>query len=83
MSKTLDTFRTGAIRELPVQAKKLLVLLRYALQVFEPNVRYSEKEVNERLKRLHPDSATLRRALIDRKWMQREPAGGSYWRVEA
>ena len=74
---------SGAIRELPAQEKKLVVLLRYALQVFEPNVRYSEKEVNERLRKLHPDSATLRRALIDRQWMAREPAGGIYWRVEA
>ncbi len=84
-AKVLHDFleSSGAIRELPAQEKKLLVLLRYALQVFDPNVRYTEKEVNERLKRLHPDSATLRRALIDQKWMQRDPAGGSYWRVAA
>ncbi len=74
---------SGAIRELPEKEKKFLVLVRYALQVFEPGVRYSEQEVNERLKRLHPDSATLRRALIDQQWMAREADGGSYWRVAA
>lgn len=84
-AKVLRDFLTpeGAIRELPAQAKKFLVVARYALQVFEPGVRYTEKEVNERLKRLYPDTATLRRTFIDHKWMEREPAGGSYWRSAA
>ena len=83
-AKVLRDFLTpeGAIRELPAQEKKYLVVARYALQAaFEVGPRYTEKEVNERLKRLHPDTATLRRTFVDRKWMEREKAGGSYWRV--
>jgi hypothetical protein len=71
----------GAIREFPAQEKKFQVVVRYALRVFEAGQRYTEKEVNERLKRLNRDSATLRRALIDYGWMQREGGGGAYWRA--
>ncbi|MCC7361814.1 MAG: DUF2087 domain-containing protein [Anaerolineales bacterium] len=85
VARVLRDFLTpeGAIRELPAQAKKYRVVARYALQAFEVGPRYTEKEVNERLKRLHPDTATLRRTFIDWKWMDREKAGGSYWRTES
>jgi hypothetical protein len=46
---------------------------------FEEGVRYSEAQVNETIKRYHPDSATLRRELIGNRLMQRE--NGIYWRV--
>jgi len=72
----------GAIRDLPVQERKLRVILRYAAQAFEPGQRYGEKEVNARLKRLHPDSATLRRALVDFGLLLRQPDGQAYWRAE-
>jgi hypothetical protein len=71
----------GAIREFPAQEKKFQVVVRYALRAFEAGQRYTEKEVNERLKRLNRDSATLRRALVEYGWMQREGGGGAYWRA--
>jgi len=70
----------GAIREFPAQEKKFQVVVRYALRAFEAGQRYTEKEVNERLKRLNRDSATLRRAMVEYGWMQREGGGGAYWR---
>ena len=82
--KVLREFLTpdGSIRDFPVQERKLRVILRYALQTFEAGQRYSEKEVNARLKRYHPDSATLRRALVDLGWLQRQSTGQAYWRAE-
>ena len=79
--KVLREFLTpaGAVRDLPVQEKKLQVVLRYVLQAFEAGQRYTEKEVNARLQRFHPDSATLRRAMIEYKLMTR--AAGQYRRV--
>ncbi len=71
----------GAIREFPAQEKKFQVVVRYALRAFEAGQRYTEKEVNERLKRLNRDSATLRRAMVEYGWMQREGGGGAYWRA--
>jgi hypothetical protein len=71
----------GGIREFPAQEKKFQVVVRYALRAFEAGQRYTEKEVNERLKRLNRDSATLRRAMIDYGLMQREAGGRAYWRA--
>ena len=71
----------GAIKAFPAQEKKFLVLIRYALQVFEPGVRYTEKQVNELLRQYHLDTALLRRSMIDHGYMARQ--GGIYWRLEA
>jgi biotin operon repressor len=70
----------GAIKEIPVQGKKLLVLLRYVSDHVEPSRRYTEKQINELLARFHTDFATLRRYLIDFKFMQRTMTGSEYWR---
>ena len=80
--KVLQTFVEGdRIKELlPSRHKKRLVVLTWLANQFEMDVRYSEQEMNERLKHHHPDYASLRRYLIDYKFMQREK--GIYWRVE-
>lgn len=70
----------GSIKAFPAQEKKFLVLVRYALQVFEPGVRYTEKQVNERLRRYHPDTALLRRSMVDYGYMKRQD--GIYWLLE-
>lgn len=81
--KVLATFLTseGRIKAFPVQEKKFLVLLRHILAQFEHGVRYSEKHVNEILARFSKDTARIRRALVDYKFMAREGGGGKYWRT--
>lgn len=69
----------GTIKAFPAQEKKFVVIVRYALQVFEPGVRYTEKQVNETLRRYHPDTAQLRRSMIDHRYMARQK--GIYWRI--
>lgn len=76
------TLPDGRIRAFPVQEKKYLVLLRHVLREFEPNVRYTEKRVNEILSRFNEDTARLRRSLVEHGYMAREGGGGKYWRVE-
>ena len=67
----------GRLKEIPVgQARQKFVLERIVL-AFEREVRYPEKEINERLKAFHPDFATLRRYLIDHRFMARE--NNVYW----
>jgi hypothetical protein len=82
--KTLKSYSLpdGRLREIPLQEKKLQAILRHVVQVFEPGVRYNEKQVNEMMKRFHPDSAMLRRSLVDFKMIEREQNGSSYWRPE-
>jgi hypothetical protein len=67
----------GTLQKIPAQQKKLLVVLRHLLKDFEPGRAYLEKEVNASLARAHPDTASLRRAMIEYKLMAR--AGGKYW----
>jgi hypothetical protein len=62
----------GHLTDIPVgQTRQRFVMERIVL-VFEKGVRYPEREVNEMLKRFHPDFATLRRYLIDHHLMTRE-----------
>jgi hypothetical protein len=82
--KVLRTFldAEGRIKQFPARRKKLRVVLGYVSQSFEPGVRYSEKKVKEILARFNPDTARLRRALVDFGFMEREGGGGDYWRTE-
>jgi hypothetical protein len=72
------TLPDGRFKSLPAQQKKLLVLLGHAVQAFELGVQYPEKQVNQVLVRYYEDTASLRRALIDFGFMERQQ--GIYWR---
>jgi DNA-binding transcriptional ArsR family regulator len=78
--KVLSDFMTadGRLKALPVQEKKLLVVLRHLVQAFQPGERYSEKQVNEILRRYHIDTAALRRYMVDNNLLERSE--GIYWR---
>jgi hypothetical protein len=69
----------GKLRHLPSKEKKWVVVLRWLATKFEPDVRYTEKEVNAKIMEIHADYATLRRYLIDYGFMRRERGGGNYW----
>jgi predicted transcriptional regulator len=72
----------GRFTAFPAQEKKYLVLLRHVLQEFQPGVRYSERKVNEILRRYSDDTARLRRSLVEFGLMDREGGGRDYWRKE-
>jgi len=67
------------LKEIPASRKKRHVILKWLADKFEWDVRYPESEVNEILKRHHPDFATIRREFIGNKLMERE--NGVYWRI--
>ena len=72
--------KDGSLKTIPAQRKKLEAILRHIVKAFEPNKKYSEKQVNEILGRYHEDTASLRRELVGNKLMKREGGGGDYWR---
>ena len=81
--KVLNTFLDGEqLKAIPASRKKRQVILAWLIDMFEPGVEYSEKEVNQIIARHHPDCATLRREFIMNRLMEREGGGGVYWRVE-
>jgi hypothetical protein len=76
-----DFFEGERLKEIPASRKKREIVLRWLANRFEPGVRYSERQVNEILKRYHPDSATLRRELIADAYALMQRESGVYWRV--
>ena len=63
--KILDNFVDGQrLLEIPVSYKKRLVILKWLVGFFEPDISYTESQVNALLKLHHPDCATLRREMI-------------------
>lgn len=74
-----DYFEGPVLKEIPANRKKRSVILRWLATLFEPGTRYAEAQVNEIIKRHHPDASALRREMIGEHLMQREH--GVYWRV--
>ncbi len=74
-----DFMQEGRLKRIPRQWKKREVILRYLAERFEPDRRYSEREVNDIISQTHEDYATFRRGLIDGRYMARERE--IYWRI--
>jgi hypothetical protein len=71
--------KNDKISNIPRAEKKKIIILQYLIQKFQRNKRYTEKEVNEIIKSMHEDFATLRRYLIEYGFMERENNGSIYW----
>ncbi len=68
------------LKNLSSKEKNKVVILSRIAEEFEPGRSYAEKEVNEILKRIYDDYATIRRYLIEYGFMDRERDGSRYWR---
>lgn len=81
--KVLSTFLDpqGRLKAIPMQRKKFEAILRYVLGRFEMERVYSGKEVDDLLRPVSEDVASLRRGMIDHGMMARDTAGTRYWRV--
>lgn len=77
------TLPDGRLKTIPAQRKKLDAILRYLASSFEPEVRYSEKEVNAILSRYHQDTDTMRRELVGMGLLARNSVGTEYWLVKS
>ena len=76
-----DYTHDGRLTQIPTKRKKLMVVLGWLAGQFEPDVLYSEKEINDVIARYYEDYATLRRDLIDFKFLRRERDGTTYWKA--
>ena len=78
--KDLESFLDGErIIRLPARWKKRMVILRWLVEEFEHDRRYTQVELNAILARHHPDVATIRREFIAYGLMDREQS--VYWRT--
>jgi hypothetical protein len=69
----------GRLERIPSSRAKRLVVLDHLVRIFEPGVRYQERDVNSMLAAFHPDYAALRRYLVDEMLLARDQ--GTYWRI--
>jgi hypothetical protein len=71
--------RDGRLVQWPAARGKRRILLEHIAAVFEPGVRYPERDVDAILRAWNADYATIRRYLIDEGLMTRQD--GVYWRT--
>jgi hypothetical protein len=64
----------------PKKEKEKLVVLKRIAEEFTLDTDYTEREVNSILMRIHDDYVTVRRYLIEYRFMEREPDGSRYRR---
>jgi len=76
LSNFLDV--DGRLHTIPTKHAKLLVVLDFLAQSFEPGLRYPEAQVNEILTEFHPDYAALRSYLVENGFLDR--SDNVYWR---
>ncbi|TNJ53259.1 metalloregulator ArsR/SmtB family transcription factor [Paenibacillus hemerocallicola] len=62
----------GRLKHIPAQLKKKLIVLEHLVSRLEPGRRYTEKEINEFIGRVHDDFATIRREFIMHQYMYRD-----------
>ncbi|MNE56602.1 hypothetical protein D3C80_1515220 [compost metagenome] len=69
----------GQLSKLPKKQKQKLAIFRHVMSRFDAKKKYSEKEVNEILRTVDSDYATLRRYLIEYGFIDRKDDGSLYW----
>jgi DNA-binding transcriptional ArsR family regulator len=62
----------GRLKQIPAQRKKKLIVFEHMVKGLEIGRKYTEKEVNEYIKKFHEDYATIRREFIMNHYMYRE-----------
>jgi hypothetical protein len=77
-SRVLASFvRDGRLVQFPTGETRKQVILGYIAERFDSGRTYTEREVNDILKGFADDYATIRRALVDRQYLNRHQ--GVYW----
>jgi hypothetical protein len=77
--KVMEAFVSdGRLTSIPVHQGKRALILDWLAQDFEPGVRYTEAMVNLIVGKRYPDTALIRRYLVDHGLLARE--AGQYWR---
>lgn len=81
--KVLSTYfkqgTDGRLDTFPSKEKRKLIVLQNIVNRFDFNKKYSEKEINETLKTIYSDFATIRRYLIEYGFMERSKDCTEYW----
>lgn len=79
--KVIETYfnEDGSLKGYPAREKKKIIVLEEITHNFKKNYKYSEKELNKILKKIYEDYATIRRALIEYGYFERNNDCSEYW----
>lgn len=72
----------GRLKTLAMKEKNRLIILEHISKKFKRGVKYAEKEINSILSDIYDDYASIKRYLIDYKFMERTSDGNFYWLTE-
>lgn len=72
--------RDGRLIGLPAKRSHRVPLLDLVAQEFEPGRSYTADQVDEAVARWHPDTAAVRRYLVDEGFLDRFEDGLRWWR---
>jgi hypothetical protein len=80
MTKQIDQFFNpdGTLISIPVKSAKKLAVLRHIAYELSPDTKYPEKQLNEIIARYHPDTAAIRRHMIEYGMLERD-GDSVYW----
>jgi hypothetical protein len=67
------------LKVFPKKEKQKVILLQFIIKLFNTNIKYTEREINDILKPIYGDYVILRRYLVDYKLLNRLDDGKSYW----
>jgi hypothetical protein len=68
----------GTLISIPVKLPKKLAVLRHIASELSPDTKYPEKQLNEIIAKYHPDTAALRRHMIEYGILERDEES-VYW----
>lgn len=82
MTQSVEQFfkPDGSLTNIPARSSKKLEVLKIVASRLEPGRVYPEKELNQILASIHPDTASLRRHMIEFGIMTRD-SQSNYWLV--
>ena len=67
------------IKGFPAKEKRKIIIMQKLISDFEANRKYTEKEVNNILKRYYEDYVSVRRSMIMYGFLDRDGDGTTYW----
>jgi hypothetical protein len=68
----------GTLISIPVKSAKKIAVLRHIASELSPDSKYPEKQLNEIIAKYHPDTAALRRHMIEYGILERN-GESVYW----
>ncbi|UCZ52042.1 DUF2087 domain-containing protein [Bacillus shivajii] len=80
--KIMNTYiddRTGKIKQFPAKEKRKIVILKYLASKLETDREYSERDINDIIKKYYDDFVTIRRYFIEYGFVARHKDGSAYW----